>query len=420
MSEKILKVRMFGGFALQYEEKEIVLDRNITSKATQLLQILLLGTKTEGIAKSSLMDALYGREEVENKNASLNNTIFRLRKQLMSVGIPGDKSIIIKGGVCRWNPEILTEVDALKFKELLEQAKTVEDRAKRMDILLEACRLYSGEFLPNMLGEDWAAVKNVEYQKRYAASLEAVCRWLMEEKRYEEILQLSTTAAEIYPLENWALWQIDSLIAMSRYREAMSIYEKTTRLFFDELGLSPSQEMLKRSRIMGERISQSAGVIDDIKQRLRERERIPGAYYCTFPSFVDIYHIISRMMERNGMSVYIMLCTLRNTKDQEMEEQREKDVSIYLQESIMTVLRRGDFYTRYNQTQYLVMLPGISQENCAKVSSRIDNAFGRRVRKSDYRVDYYIASVAEMGQDMDNQVRRFQNSENMWQDAESV
>lgn len=420
MPEKILKVRMFGGFALQYEEKEIVLDRNVTSKATQLLQILLLGTKTEGIAKNSLIDALYGREEVENKNGSLNNTIFRLRKQLTSVGLPGDKCIIIKGGVCRWNPELLTEVDALKFKELLEQAGIEEDGTKRMEILLEACRLYRGEFLPNMLGEDWAAVKNVEYQKTYTGSLEKVFRWLMEQKRYEEVFQLSTTAAEIYPFENWALWQIDSLISMSRYREAMSIYEKTTRLFFDELGLSPSPEMLKRAQIMGERISQSSGVIGDIKQRLRERERIPGAYYCTFPSFVDIYHIISRMMERNGMSVYIMLCTLRNVRDQEMEEQREKDVSIYLRESIMNVLRRGDFYTRYNQTQYLVMLPGISQENCAKVSSRIDNAFGKRVRKSDYRVDYYIASVAEMGQESNNRIRSFQNSKNLWKDAENV
>ncbi|RGZ06340.1 hypothetical protein DXA08_13260 [Blautia obeum] len=43
---------------------------------------------------------------------------------------------------------------------------------------------------------------------------------------------------------------------------------------FDELGLSPSAGMLERFKLMGERTSQAAGAIEDIKYRLREKESI--------------------------------------------------------------------------------------------------------------------------------------------------
>ncbi len=415
MAEQTLKAKMLGGFSIYYEGREIALDRNTTSKSMQLLQILLMNIEAGGIAKTSLADALYGREEVENKNGSLNNTIFRLKKQLKAGGFPEANYVVIKRGMCRWEDEAIpVQVDAIEFEKLIEKGKKETDRAAKTELYLEACRLYTGEFLPNMVGEDWVAVRNVHYQELYEESLRALFGWLQEEERFDEILQLATTATAIYPFDDWALWQIDSLIAMSRFREAMEIYEKVTKLFFDELGLPPSPEMLSRARLMAERISQSSGVIHDIKQRIRERQKFPGAYYCTYPSFVDIYHVISRMMERNGMSVYLMLCTIKYTGGDMGSAEKEQAVSKALRDSIMEVLRRGDFYTRYNTQQYLIMLPEINQENCAKVSARIDRAFSKKVRRSDFQVNYYVASVAEIDEDAVSEKPRFRSGGPVW------
>ncbi len=408
MPENVLKIKMLGGFSLYYGGREIALDRNMASKSMQLLQLILINVKSGGIAKISLADALYGREEVENKNGSLNNTIFRLRKQLKAAGFPDSSYVIIKNGMCRWDESIPVEVDALKFEELITQGKDKEEISEKMEIFLEACRLYTGEFLPGMIGEDWVAVRNIHYQKLYSSTLQALLEWLSKNERYEDVYRLSSTAADIYPFEDWALWQIDSLISMSRYREAMAVYEKVTKLFFDELGLPPSPELISRSYIMAERISQSTGVIQDIKQRLREKEKVLGAYYCTYPSFVDIYHVISRMMERNGMSVYIMLCTMRYGREGHDDKQKEQEASVMLRKAIMETLRRGDFYTKYNQQQYLVMLPGINQENCSKVSERIDHVFNKLIRKGEYQVSYYIASVAEIDDIMADELNQFQ------------
>ena len=74
MEKEILQVQMLGGFSLVYQGKTLVFDRNYTSKSTQLLQILFLHLEN-GIPKEQLLDELYSRDDVENRNGSLNNTI---------------------------------------------------------------------------------------------------------------------------------------------------------------------------------------------------------------------------------------------------------------------------------------------------------------------------------------------------------
>ena len=80
-STGIMRVRMLGGFSITYEGAAVVFDRRSTAKFIQLFQLLMLHLR-EGIDKAELIDALYGKDGVENGNSSLNNTIFRLRRQL--------------------------------------------------------------------------------------------------------------------------------------------------------------------------------------------------------------------------------------------------------------------------------------------------------------------------------------------------
>ena len=413
MQEQRLEVRMLGGFSVAYAGKEIVIDRNAVSKTTQLLQLFLLHAR-DGVSKASLIDALYGREEVENKNGSLNNTIFRLRKQLKAAGLPESNYICIQSGMCTWDERIPVWVDVCEFEEhVLEGQKS--HGTEKMEAWRRAVQCYTGEFLPNMIGEDWVTVENVRCRDMYAKCVQELCEYYMERERFEEVLKVSSAAAGIYPFEDWQLWQIDSLMAMSRYQEAMTVYEKSTQLAFDELGLSPSPEMLKRFRVMGEHVSQTAEVTEDIKKRLSEKEKAKGAYYCTFPSFVDIYHVFSRMMERNGVSIYIMLCTLKHRSGQvKWEETCDREASKKLAAAIRGSLRRGDFYTRYSYTQYLIMFSEISLENCKIVSDRIQRNFEKDIPR-DYSVDFHVTSIADISKDGEGPEKHFLNSGRTWE-----
>lgn len=395
-----LRVKMLGGFSMLYNDREIVLDRNIMSKTIQLMQLLFLHKET-GVAKASLIDALYGREDVENRNGSLNNTIFRLRKQLKGSGLPEDNYITISGGMCYWSGKISTEVDCLEFEDRVEAAERAEDPVEKIALYEQASSLYAGEFLPDMIGEDWAAVQNTKDHELYMKCMKALLEHYQKEELYENVNRLATKAEEIYPFDDWQIYHMDGLIAMGRYEEAMELYEKTAKLFFEELGISPSKEIIKRFHYMGERMSQTETALGDIRQRLREKEAASGGYYCNYPSFVDIYHIIIRMMERNGISVFIMLCTIRGSQDTVFgANDQEKIISRKLQNAIRDSLRKGDFYTRYNYGQYLIILSGIAQENCSKVSDRIDRKFKNNVETENYSINYYVASVAEACEDI--------------------
>lgn len=101
----IMRVRMLGGFSISYEGAAVVFDRSSPAKFVQLFQLLMLHLK-DGIGKTELIDNLYGKNGVENGNSSLNNTIFRLRRQLKKAGMPDDPYITVQRGVCRWNEHI--------------------------------------------------------------------------------------------------------------------------------------------------------------------------------------------------------------------------------------------------------------------------------------------------------------------------
>ena len=116
MEKEILQVQMLGGFSLVYQGKTLVFDRNYTSKSTQLLQILFLHLEN-GIAKEQLLAELYSRDDVENRNGSLNNTIFRLRRQLEAAGLPKGKYFSLKDGIYRWDPVISVETDLSLFEK---------------------------------------------------------------------------------------------------------------------------------------------------------------------------------------------------------------------------------------------------------------------------------------------------------------
>lgn len=130
MAKKLL-VKMFGGFSARYGEEALSFGRQRDSKFTQLFQILMT-RPGQGFDKRDIMEFLYGWENVEDPNASLNNTIFRLRKYLEASPLPPGNYLILNEGVLRFDCIVLVESDAWKFESLageFEGSRT--DRKKR-------------------------------------------------------------------------------------------------------------------------------------------------------------------------------------------------------------------------------------------------------------------------------------------------
>ena len=394
----ILKVTMLGRFSVTWGDKVIAFKRTTSTKVLQLFQILLY-TKETGIQRTRLLDYLYSRDELADMANNLRVTSHRLKKMLVDAGMPEYDYIQIKKGIYKWNSPMEVEVDALKFAKLIEQAKEVQDTERQMKMLEEACRIYRGEFLPELSGEDWALLESVEYKKLYEKALKKVCDYKKVQKEYQKVLELSRTASEIYPFDEWQSVMMEALVSMNSYKEAIQVYEDTAKFFFAELGISPSEKMMHQFKQMSERVSYKPQVLNDICGGLKEESEEKGAYYCSFPSFRDTYRLVSRIIERNGQSVYLMLVTLTDGKGRPLQnKERLKVLSEELGHTIKCSLRKGDSYTRYSPNQFLILLVGAKLENCPQIFDRITKYFSREHKTWVQYLEYYVSSVVDVEQ----------------------
>lgn len=212
-------------------------------------------------------------------------------------------------------------------------------------------------------------------------------RIMRKKGHYQEIYETSNYAASLYPLDEWQVYAMEALVALGETKAALALYEKTTAMYFEELLMPPSDQMMECFQHMKDQLNMKTRDINEIQNGMEEKEFSRGAFFCQYPSFADSYRMMNRMMERSGQSVYLLMCTLHDEKEQ-MEEDCEnfKAISGMLFDSIQVSLRRGDIFTKYNLRQYLVMLIGIRKEECSIVTGRIDQSFRKKCSSRNIKV----------------------------------
>ncbi|MBS6195087.1 MAG: transcriptional regulator [Clostridiales bacterium] len=410
-----LKVYMLGSFSIVYGDETISFKRNSTTKAMKLLQILLHASACGGgISRTRLWEDLFGREELANVANNLRVTVFRLRKMLTDAGLPEHDYIQIDNGIYKWDSPMEVYIDTADFTNKVKAAETEEDTAKKMQLLQEACELYRGEFLPALSGEDWVIINSVQYKKLYTNALLQVCEWLKSQREYETILALTKKAVEIYPFDEWQVLQIDALVALNRYKEAYQYYEETSKMFFEELGISPSEKMIEQFKNMSRKMGRDYQDAGEIMNGLKETEYEQGAFYCTLPSFRDGYRLVRRILERNGQSAYLMVCSLTDGQGRPLEGKEKLQVlSENLHPAIKRCLRRGDSFTKYSPSQFLILLIGTNRENCDMIFHRIRDAFTANHKGWKQNLEYYVSTVLDVETKEDSRIS-FRKNKFFW------
>ena len=409
--ENHLAVRMFGQFEMIYNGRMLSLGNSMTTKAMKLLQLLLFYGE-EGIHRSQIIQYLFGEDEDESLQNNLRVVAHNLRKILEQSGLSENNYIERESDVYRFVTNCSLEVDARRFEELTRAARTA-DADTQYKLLKEACNLYKGQFLPELSGEEWVLMKDAQFQRLYTECLTVLIEKLKERGEFQELYSLCIHAATLYPFDEWQVYAIEALVAMGDVKAAMELYEATTTLYFEELSMPPSEKMLECFRHMRELLQMRTSNICEVQGELDEKEFIQGAFFCQYPSFADNYRVLSRMMERSGQSIFLLMCTIRDQSGQLLENtELLKTASDCLFGAIHESLRRGDVFTKYNMRQYLVMLMGIRREECGIVTERIDKNFRKRYANRRVSIRYYISSVASDCRDIKgNSINK--NSRNM-------
>ena len=415
MSEKlaVLEVHMLGDFSVMYGEQPIAFGKNTTTKAMKLLQILLYYGE-QGIAREKLLSLLYGRDELADAANNLRVTVHRLKKMIVEAGLPEAEYVNIKKGIYSWQAPMKTIVDARTFISLYKEEEASNDVRHKEELLKKICRMYHGEFLPDLSGEEWVLIESIQYKKIYTQSLKSLCAILIHRGNYKEALSYCDTACRLYPFDEWQSVKIECYMGLKQYREAMKEYEDTAKLFFEELGINPSERLMKQFEEMSNQINYTKPKeITEIKDRLKEEEEQGGAYYCGLPSFRDSYRLVSRMLERSGQSAYLMLCSLTDGKGHPMEKPEKLEFMMdELQKTVQHCLRKGDSFTKYSASQYLILLIGTDKESCKMIFDRLRKYYAREHKSWAKNLEFFVSSVADV-ENLDSPIK-FNGEQGVW------
>nr|WP_297709161.1 BTAD domain-containing putative transcriptional regulator [uncultured Butyrivibrio sp.] len=395
-----LHIQLFGGLAISYEGKSVSIGKNKTSKYIQLLEIVWLCGE-DGIARDKLVQILYDREEQSNLNNSFNNLIYQMHKQLKKSGLPEQEYIVNRDGIFYGDENVDIDLDALSFEQYVECARKSEDKAFAIEMYKKAFELYRFEILPELSTQEWVIIKSVQLQKMYSETVIALGNYYAEKRDFDSMLKLYKKAADLYPDDEWQIGVISALMGMEDYKEAYRVYNETVRYYTDELGVTPSNDLLacydRMSRQITNMPSKILQIRDDIIERRESLDRNDnGAYDCSYPSFIDAYHILSRNMERTGQSVYMMLLTIVDYEGKRISNQSKLEIrGKLLQEAITYTLRQGDTFCKYSSSQFLVLLIGTSKESCKTVFRRILNKY-KLLAGPRAEIEYSVVSLAEL------------------------
>lgn len=392
----ILKIDTLGRIEITYGETALFQEKSAVSQTIRLL-LLLVYSGEEGISRKTLLETMFEQEESSDAANRLRVCTHRLKKMLSDAGLPEYDYIVSQKGYYRWESPMEVQIDAKEFEKLYNAAESLPDGKEKMEMLREACALYKGEFLPKLSWEEWVIVENIRYKEFYTQAANQLCQYYMEQREYEEALKIADASSHIYPFDEWQAVKMDCYIAMNRYKDAMREYEETAKMLMEELGTHPSERMMKQFESMSQHISNRPQIIEEIQSVLKEEEREKGAFFCVFPSFRDGYRMVRRGMERNGQSVFLLVCTLTDGKGRPMEGGKKRDIlSDDLYHAIQSSLRRCDSFTKYNSGQYLVMLMGTNKENCSIVIDRVKRNFSKEHKTWSRYLDCSISSLYDL------------------------
>ncbi len=395
-----LQVNMFGGLAISYDGKNVSIGKNKTAKYIQLLEIVWLSAEA-GTQKDQLTAILYDREEQSNLSNSFNNLIYQLHKQLKKSGLPEHDYVVNLDGIFFTDDEIELDLDVLRFIDDIKKARASQDEEETISFYKAAFDEYRAEILPELATQEWLIVKSVQYQKMYAEAVVALGAYYESHKDYDSMYHVYKKAAELYPDDEWQIGEINALIGKESFKDAYAVYDETVRYYTDELGVTPSNDLLECYEKMSRQITNTPGKILQIRDGILEHRGSvagddEGAYDCSFPSFIDAYHILSRNMERSGQSVYMMLLNIVDYEGKRITNAAKLETRAkLLQEAITLTLRQGDTFCKYSASQFLLLLVGTNKESCKIVYRRLLNKF-KLLAGPRTELEYSVVSLAEL------------------------
>ena len=390
MSEKELYVTMLGSFSLTYQGKTMD-DSGDRSRKVWLLLGYLLYNHNRTASSEELMELL-SRKEGANPAGALKTTLHRARNAMdVLFENAGHEFILNKNGGYLWSPEYPVKLDVEEFERLYYEAENESDMDRKLQLWMEAEKLFEGDFLKKLSSEIWVVPLGAYYHRLYLKIVSGILSQLEERGQYNELEVVAARAVAFEPgNEEFSQHLMSAQLNLGKQKEAAQTYENLRALLLNDFGVLPSEETRQIYRKVLRIINSNSLQLEAIKMQLTEEKSAPGAMMCEYDFFRVLYQAEARAIVRNGDAVHIALLSVLDKDGGDLAQRSLDRTMKNLQEQIRTNLRKGDIASRCSVSQFIIMLPQANYENSCMVCRRIVSAFNRQYPHSPARIDFVV------------------------------
>lgn len=396
----MLTVNTLGKFQMT-DNTAVVDDEQLRSPMLSKLLMYMLLYRDKTLTTDDISTAIWHDEEVDNPSGALKNLMYRLRKTLTSFFGEGD-FILTNRGSYRWNPEVEVILDIEKFEKLINEARQDNVYESSIRKYEQAISIYQGDFFPQIMDMHWILTLNTYYHSLYLSCAKGLAELYVKTEQYEKLDRLCNEALKYENGdEQLFCYQIEARMRCGKITLALESYEKAREIMEKELGIRKTtilnkvyEELLAMSK------GQSAYTINEVHEDIVEEEP-EGVFLCGYPIFKEIYHLEARKSIRSKEAVFLLLLTIEGKKEDtaEVAQFRVKQAMNGLEQTIKASLRVGDVAAKYSDTQFIMLLPGTTEELALLVANRlISKLFDLDAKYKNVNVRVNIEQVSMEGQ----------------------
>lgn len=375
--EQSIRIFTLGKFFIKHGDLTVSESSKRSKRVWEIFKFLI-SHRGKAYFPETILEKLWPENDYADPSLVLRSQIYRLRQTLNST--PSEPSlaanIVFSQGCYSWEERTKYWLDVDEFCSLASEAQSLtgSDPDQAIKYYCKSIALYKGEYLPELSFSEWLEPLRTYYHEIFLNCVLNVVELLKAKQEFSEIIKICERAMTIdYFEEKIHIKLIEALLAEDQTTRARSHYNEMTSAFYRELGIKPSEHLKNLYRLIGTVPGDFELDLTTIQDGLKGKEVVNGAYLCDAELFRYFYKLERLRVERSGQSVLLCLFTLTSPGYATPEKKTLKGVMQDLEKVILDSLRKGDLVTRWNDAQYLLLLPGLNREQAEMVIERIEN-----------------------------------------------
>jgi len=381
-----LEIYTLGQFSVCCDSHQISAESGRLGKLWELFMYLVT-YRNKKIQAVVIQEVLWPDDKCLDPGKSLKNLVHRLRKKIDDcLGLENVSAITFSQGCYSWNGNVSYRLDAELFEARCREARDLSEKEPLQAITKyrEAFELYRGDYLPNLIYNDWVVPIRHHYRQLFLRSVFELIEICEKERHYSEITAVCEKTFFIEPFEEELhLRYLEALLEEGKKVQARSHYQYITALLYREFGAKPSFEMQRLYQTMTNTRDTAEVNFSDIRELLKEREIADGALLCDAESFDLICRLEKRRAKRGGHAFFIVTLTLT---DPEFRMPQEADLSKAmenLKQVLLSSMRQGDLISQWNESQLVLLLFTDVHEHVEIALKRIKDNFDKESKAGD-------------------------------------